>query len=304
MKKGLVQAILAYVLWGILPAYWKLLANLPPVYILSTRIVWSLVFCLIIVASMRMLPDLKALVKDKRRLLYTALAGVFITVNWLVFIWAVNSGHVIESSMGYFINPLMVVMISVVFFKEKLTQLEIVSLVLAFAGVMIMVIQFGSFPYISLVLAVSFAVYGAIKKKAGIDPNLSLTLETAVVFPVSLGLLIYYEAVGNGAIGSMSPLQLILLPLAGVVTAIPLLLYGYGVKHLSLSVVGFCQYIAPSLMLFLGVFAYGEKFTLQHLITFSFIWLALVIFLLSKFRIRLSGRTGASTVSEKAVADE
>ncbi len=282
MKKGIGATALAYVLWGILPIYWKVLSSVSPLYILGNRVVWSLVFCVMMISITKEWKTLKKVCQNKKSFRLMLLSGISITVNWFTYIWAVNNGHVIESSMGYFMNPLVVIVISGLCFKERFNKWELFSVGLAALGILVMIIEFGKFPFVALGLAFSFAIYGALKKQANLEPQISLTLETATVFPVALIYLLVCEINKVGAIGILSPTQFILLPLAGVVTAIPLLLYGYGVKKLPFSIVGFFQYISPTLTLLLGVFVYKESFTLAHLITFSFIWTALVVFVLSK----------------------
>ncbi|PHV69443.1 protein RarD [Sporanaerobium hydrogeniformans] len=285
MKKGILATTFAYILWGILPIYWKLLSSVSPLYILASRIVWSLGFCVLMLSMTKEWSKIKQICHNKRCLKLMLLASISITVNWFTYIWAVNSGHVIESSMGYFMNPLVVILISGLCFKEKFNKWEMLSVGLAGIGILIMIIEFGKFPFVALSLAFSFAIYGALKKQANLEPQISLTLETAVVFPIALIYLLVSEINGTGAIGILSTAKLFLLPLTGVVTAIPLLLFGYGVKKLPFSVVGFFQYISPTLTLILGIFVYKESFTTAHLTTFGFIWVALAIFVFSKIGI-------------------
>lgn len=278
MKKGVIAAVMSYVIWGILPLYWKLLGQVDSMYVLASRIIWSLAFCFAVVAVSKKGKEFKAVIKNKKKLVFTALAGVFITINWGTYIWAVSHDRILDSSLGYYINPLMVVMAGQIFFKEKLSTTETVAIIIAAAGVVYMVVSAGTLPVISIVLSVSFAIYGALKKKAGLDSKVSLAWETVVVSPFALAFIILSEAGGNGAVGVLCGWEYILLPLAGVVTAMPLLLYGYSVKELPLSVVGITQYISPTLSLILGVSLYHEEFTVTHAVTFILIWTAVIVF--------------------------
>jgi len=283
---GIVSAVGAYALWGILPVYWKFVHNVPSQEILAHRIVWSfffMVFVLLVTAKLRaFISELFEIIVQPKKLLGIMMAAALVSVNWFTYIWAVNNNHVIESSLGYYINPLISVLLGIIVLKEKLSLWQIVSFFLATIGVLNMTLRFGSVPWVALILAISFGLYGLIKKVVNAGAITGLTLETLFISPFALIFLRYVHNNGNGAFGLDSPITSSLLIGAGVITAVPLLLFAGGAKRLPLSVIGFLQYIAPTLMLILGVFIYHEPFTGVHLSSFVFIWTALIIFSLAK----------------------
>ncbi|KAI7262638.1 hypothetical protein KC345_g9363 [Hortaea werneckii] len=205
-------------------------------------------------------------------------------MNWFLFIWAVNNHHVLETSLGYYMNPLISVLFAVVFLKEKLSPGQWLSLLLAGIGVGIMAVQYGQVPWVAIALAVSFSLYGLAKKLAGLDVLLGLTGETLIALPFALGYLIYIQSQGTAAFTSLSPLLMIVLLLAGVATAMPLFWFAKSMQLLPLSLVGFIQYIAPTTSLLLAVFLFGEPFSQGELVSFSFIWLALIVYSAVSFR--------------------
>ncbi|MDD3306626.1 MAG: EamA family transporter RarD [Acetobacterium sp.] len=282
MQKSIISAMMAYVLWGILPIYWKALKEVSPLYILASRIFWSFLFCVIFVTIIKKWPEIKTIILDKKRFIYCILSGVMVSLNWYTYIWAVNANFIIDASLGYYINPLVVVLFSALFFGERFNKWESLSVLLALVGVVFITLKIGKFPGVAIILALTFALYGVFKKKLNASPIVSLILETAVVAPFAFIAIVYIENQGQGVIALGSPMVVALAVLAGVVTAIPLLLYAKGVQEISFSLLGFFQYITPSIMLFLGVFLYGEVFTTVDLIGFGFIWVALIIFTISK----------------------
>lgn len=280
MNYGYVAAAMAYIIWGLLPVYWKWLAQLSSFYLLSARLVFSFFFCVVLIQLNRCWPQIKTELKQPKRMLCIGLAGVLITLHWGVYIWAVNSQHIVDASMGSYLNPLIVVLFSTLFFKEKLTRWECISMAVAAFGVLIMIVRFGEIPWIALTLGLSFALYGAVKKTLHLDGLVSLTLETTCMFPISLVAMYWLESNGQGAIPYGSSI-IILTVLSGVVTAVPLLLYGTAVKNIPFSTVGFFQYISPTISLMLGILIYGEPFTGEDFLVFLFIWAALAIYLCS-----------------------
>ena len=284
MQKSIISAMMAYVLWGILPIYWKALKEVSPLYILASRIFWSFIFCVIFVTIIKKWPEIKTILLDKKRFIYCILSGVMVSLNWYTYIWAVNANFIIDASLGYYINPLVVVLFSALFFGERFNKWESLSVLLALVGVLFITLKIGKFPVVALVLALTFALYGVFKKKLNASPIVSLILETAVVAPFAFVAILYIESQGQGVIALGNPMVAALAVLAGVVTAIPLLLYAKGVQEISFSLLGFFQYITPTIMLFLGVFLYGEAFSTVDLIGFGFIWLALIIFTISKIQ--------------------
>ncbi len=284
MQKSIISAMMAYVLWGILPIYWKALKEVSPLYILASRIFWSFIFCVIFVTIIKKWPEIKTILLDKKRFIFCILSGIMVSLNWFTYIWAVNANFIIDASLGYYINPLVVVLFSAFFFGERFNKWESLSVLLALVGVVFITLKIGKFPVVAIVLALTFALYGVFKKKLDASPIVSLILETAVVAPFAFVTILYIESHGQGVIALGSPIVTALAVLAGVVTAIPLLLYAKGVQEISFSLLGFFQYITPTIMLFLGVFVYGEVFSTVDLIGFGFIWVALIIFTISKIR--------------------
>ena len=284
MQKSIISAMMAYVLWGILPIYWKALKEVSPLYILASRIFWSFIFCVIFVTIIKKWPEIKTILLNKKRFIYCILSGIMVSLNWYTYIWAVNANFIIDASLGYYINPLVVVLFSALFFGERFNKWESLSVLLALVGVVFITLKIGKFPVVAIVLALTFALYGVFKKKLNASPIVSLILETAVVAPFAFVAILYIESQGQGVIALGNPMVAALAVLAGVVTAIPLLLYAKGVQEISFSLLGFFQYITPTIMLFLGVFLYGEAFSTVDLIGFGFIWLALIIFTISKIQ--------------------
>ena len=217
-------------------------------------------------------------IRSRRALLYCLASGLAISVNWFFFIWAVNVGRVIETSLGYFMTPLVNVLLGATFLRERLTRWQLLSVLLALAGVLNLTFGYGRFPWLAIILCVSFGLYGLLRKKSGVRPIPGLFLETTLLTPIAAGYLIYLQCAGAGTFGSSSWPMMLIFVSTGVVTGLPLVWFGHAARHLRLTTVGFLQYLAPSCSFFLGVFLYREPFTHAHLVTFIFIWIALVIF--------------------------
>jgi chloramphenicol-sensitive protein RarD len=279
-KAGIWYGVVAYTLWGILPLYWKLMQTVPPLEILAHRVLWSFVFMFLLIIFTGGWKTVALGFTDKKKLLLMFLCGLLVSINWFTYIFAVNTGHVIEASMGYFINPLVVVMLGVAVFKEKMTRWQLAAIILAAIGVLMITVQYGRVPWISLFLAGSFAAYGLVKKIIRVDSITGLTMETLVIMPAALFYIINLEKNAVGAMGSAALPILLFLAGTGVITAVPLLFYARGIEKTTFSMMGFLQYIAPSISLFLGIFIFKEYFSLFHLISFCFIWAALLIFTL------------------------
>lgn len=282
---GIYYGITAYIVWGILPLYWKLLKAIPPLEILFHRIIWSFIFMALIVLVTRRWKTITGVFSNRKKLFLMFACGFIISLNWFTYIYAVNTDHVIEASMGYYINPLVIVLLGVTILKEKLSRWQLVAILLAAVGVVTITVQYGRIPWIALFLAFSFALYGLIKKMAAVESVAGLVLETLIVVPIALFFLISLERSGSGALGTFPLLTKMILAGAGVATAIPLLLFARGVERTTFSMIGFLQYIAPTLTLLLGVFVFKEHFSTVHLISFCLIWAALIIFTLSNLRI-------------------
>lgn len=283
--EGLVMGALAFTLWGLLPLYWKLVKAISPYQIFAHRVVWSLLFVLIILSARQKLPEYKRIVMEPKNWIGILGPAFFISINWLLYIWAVNNDYVIESSLGYFINPLVLTLFGAIFYRERLNKLQLIGIGLATTGVILKSFSYGRVPYIALVLAISFAIYGLLKKKSNLDSLNGLGFETLVIGIPSLIYLTFTELHGNGLAGNLPTHYWFLIALSGVATATPLLLYAEGTKRLPLSVIGFLQYISPSIMLVLGVFVFKEPFLKSDLGPFVLIWVGLLFFSYSQYKL-------------------
>jgi chloramphenicol-sensitive protein RarD len=277
-RSGLIAGVAAFATWGLIPVYWKLLSNLPALEILAHRFVWTTVFLIGLLSFQQRWPEVREATRSRRALLYCFASGLAISVNWLFFIWAVNVGRVIETSLGYFMTPLVNVLFGALFLRERLTRWQLVSVLLALVGVLNLTLGYGKFPWLAITLCISFGLYGLLRKKSGVRPIPGLFLETALLTPLAAAYLIYLLCAGHSALSSASWSFVLLLVSTGIVTGLPLVWFGHAARHLRLTTVGFLQYLAPSCSFFLGVFLYHEPFTRAHLVTFIFIWIALVIF--------------------------
>ncbi|MGC3997779.1 MAG: EamA family transporter RarD [Anaeromyxobacter sp.] len=275
-RAALPYAVAAYLSWGFLPIYFKALHGVPPVEILAHRVAWSMLLLSVLVVAMGRAAALReALGPGKRGALVAS--TLLIAVNWLLYIWAVQAGRVLEASLGYFINPLVNVLLGRWFLGERLTRRQAFAVGLAAAGVLALVIRQGTFPWVALVLALSFGSYGLVRKRAGIDPVAGLLAETALLAPFALGLLGWRAVSGTGAFGSGAGVSA-LLAAAGVITALPLVWFAVGVRHLRLSTMGIVQYLAPTGQFLLAVLLYREPFTAAHALAFGCIWSALGLY--------------------------
>ena len=274
---GLWSTLACYVLWGLLPLYWHALDHLNPVFILCNRIIWSAVFTVGILLVTKKFGDVKAVLRDKKKMRFMIPAAIAITINWGVYIWAVNSGHILDSSIGYYMNPLVVFAIGIVLFHEKSGALDWVALGLAIIGVLIATIGYGAFPWIAIVLALSFGLYGTLKKLAGVGGLTSIAVETLMLAPFALAFVAFSPA-SHASIAALTPLTTVLLLLTSIVTATPLILFTFGVNRLPLTTVGFLQYSSPTLQMLIGVLVFHEVLTQDRIIAFAFIAVALVLY--------------------------
>lgn len=277
MNKGILSGIVAYTFWGFFPIYWKLLSSVPAGQIVAHRLVWSLVFLVVLVTLLKEWGGFKGVLNRRVFVLYT-IAAVLLSANWLVYIWAVNAGYVVETSLGYFINPLVNVLLGVIILHERLTLAKWIPIGLAAVGVLFLTVVYGSLPWIGLALAFTFGFYGLMKKLSPLGSLHGLTLETAILFIPSIAYMLFAEQQGGGALGHSSPSVTVLLVLSGIVTAVPLLLFSFAARSIPLSTLGLLQYIAPTIQFLLGVLLYHELFTYERFVGFSMIWLALLIF--------------------------
>lgn len=277
-KRGALLLLTAYILWGVLPIYWKALSRLDPIEILAHRIVWSMVIAFIAVAAQKKLRQAAEIIlHDHKTMLALSVASLMITFNWGLFIWAVNNGMILATSLGYFINPLMSIVFGMFFFHEKLSRPQRFAIVLAIIGVCSEVISVGRLPYVSLALALSFGSYGVIKKLVKAEAMVGLFIETLVATPFTLFWLIHAQQSGNADF-PYGVFILLLLIGTGVVTNTPLALFAYALRRIPLTMAGFIQYASPTLTFIIGIFVYGEKLAFSRIITFAFIWTALAIY--------------------------
>ncbi len=278
MNKGVWYAIGAYGSWGLLPIYWKLLHHVPALQLISHRIIWSFLALIVIILCIRQWAGFRSKVFSWNVLRVYCLAAVLIGVNWLTYVWAVNAGHIVESSLGYFINPLLSVSIGVFFLHEHLRPRQWISIALAAAGVLFLAIVHGSIPWIALTLAFSFAFYGLVKKTAPLGSLYGLTLETGILLLPALFFLFISDMNGRGAFLHTGTMADILLAGAGIVTTIPLLMFASAARRIPLSLIGILQYISPTLQFLIGVLIYHESFTFIQFIGYAIVWLALILF--------------------------
>ncbi len=283
MTKGMWYAFSAYFLWGILPVYLKSIQEVPPIQILGHRVVWSVLLLALIVSWQRQWREIGNLVRKPSTLLILFTAACLLSINWLTYIWGVNSGFVVETSLGYFINPLISVFLGVVFLRERLRVWQWLPLGLATAGVLFLTWRYGRLPWIALVLAFSFGTYGLLKKTAPASALQGLMVETMILFLPALAYLSFTDIQGSGAFGHGGWSLTFLLSLAGLATTIPLLLFASGARLIPLTTLGILQYIAPSAQFLLGVLVYKEPFGVDRLIGFGMIWLALILFTLENY---------------------
>lgn len=281
---GGVGVTLAYTMWGVLTVFWNLLSGVNPVYILAHRIVWSMVFMIVYIAVVKRLGEIKAIFRNKKSLLLCFACGVLVTINWGVYIYAVNSAHVLDASLGYFIEPVLVALIGVIAFKEKMSFLEKLTFGFAVAGLVYMIVCTKTFPTLSILIAGSFALYGAVKKQLEVSAQASLFMETFFMTPIALGFIAFAQAESmTGAVG-LTPLQTVLLPACGVVTVIPLLLFNLGVKKIPYYASGILMYINPTLQFFMGIFYFREEMDINRLIAFVVIWVGIAFTVFDKIK--------------------
>ncbi len=275
---GLIAGLAAFITWGLVPVYWKLLRFAPASEILAHRFVWTCVFMVLLLSWQKRWPEVRANLRNRRTALFCAASGLSIAINWFVFIWAVNAGHVLETSLGYFMSPLVNVLLGAIVLRERLTRAQLVSVLLATGAVCYLTLGFGRLPWVALALCFSFGGYGLLRKISGAAPIPGLFIETTVIVPLALAGLLYFAREGTIHFGATRPWQSLLLISTGIVTGVPLLWFAHAARHLRLTTLGFLQYLSPSCTFFLGAFVYHEPFRQGQLLTFALIWLALGIF--------------------------
>ncbi|AMX83722.1 transporter [Geobacillus subterraneus] len=287
-KQGILYTAASYLLWGVLPLYWKLLEARPALEILAHRIIWSFGFMVILLAATGRLAawrqELGAMRRRPALAWGISAAALLISANWFIYIWAVTHHRIVEASLGYYINPLVSVALGTVVLRERLSAGQWIAFFLAAVGVAVMAVEYGSFPWVALSLALSFGFYGLVKKLASVDSSVGLTLETMAVMPISVIYLVWLYNETPALIGAAAWWQWVLLAGAGPATAVPLLYFAKGAQRVSMTMLGFLQYISPTISLLLGVFLFGEPFTKAHLYAFSCIWAALILFSIVQIR--------------------
>src|SRR4051794_3260385 len=292
---GVGAGLGAYVLWGIFPLYFPLLEPAGGLEIVANRVVWSLLFVAVLLTVRRVWPQVRATVADRRSLLVLAVAAALIAVNWLVYVYAVNSGHVVEASLGYFINPLVSVLLGVAVFRERLRRLQWAAVGIAVLAVVVLTLDYGRPPWIALALATSFGLYGLMKKLVRVEAAPGLFVETAVVAVPALVVIGLLEGRGDAAFGHAGVGHALLLVSSGVATAVPLLLFAAATRRVPLSTVGLLQYVTPLLQLSIGVFVYEEPMPPARLAGFAIVWLALAVFTVDSLRQAHSNRRRVTT---------
>ncbi len=291
-KRSLLMVTLGYVLWGILPLYWHLLANVNPLFVLANRIIWSAVFTIAVLAATKRLNELWAMLRDRRVMKLLIPATIAISLNWGLYIWAVGQNHVLEASLGYYMNPLMVFFLGTLLFKERCGKLELLALLFATAGVIYSTLQYGEFPYVAVLLAALFAIYGVFKKFAHVDGFVSIAAETLLLSPFAIAFILFSPQT-SATIANVSTLQIVLLVMAGAMTAVPLALYSQGVNDLPFLTMGFLQYVSPTLMLLSGMLVMGEEFSASKAISFACIGIGLVLYTIGMAQRERAARTAA-----------
>jgi len=283
MKKGIWYAVFAYIIWGLFPIYWKQLESLPALQLIGHRILWSFLTLVIVISIKQRWHSLQKLALKKRIIARYSIAALLISSNWLTYIWAVNSGYIVEASLGYFINPLLSVLLGVIFFHEKLRPLQWLPILLVLAGVIQLTITHGTLPWISLILALTFGLYGMVKKTAPLQPLFGLTIETGVLFAPALLFLISCSYYGNTKILGNGIVYDLLIISSGILTTVPLLMFSSATKRIPLSLIGILQYITPTMQFLIGIFFYNEPFSRTELIGYCIVWIALIIFAVESY---------------------
>lgn len=284
MNRSSLNVLGCYILWGLLPIFWKLLAGVNSAYVLAQRIVFSCVFCLAVILIRKNGGEIGKIIKNKSERRKFFLCGILISINWGVYILTIAMGRILEASLAYYMNPLFSVLIGAIFFKERLSRVQWASVALAFAGVMFSVIRYGEVPYLAIIIGLSFALYGALKKGIKADSETSICMETMAVLPIALVFIAYAQFSGFTTFSSLTTAEALLLIATGPITSIPLMLFAKGIKETSIVTSGILMYINPTLQLLVGVFIYNEAFTQTNAITFAFVWAAVILFVFDSLR--------------------
>jgi chloramphenicol-sensitive protein RarD len=291
---GTLYALISFLIWGFLPIYWKWLGAVPPTELLAHRVLWAAAILVVAVPLLKW-RELRVAFRDPRAVLAAVLAGILLGANWFIYIWAISVDRLVQASLGYYINPLVNVLLGVAFLRERLTRAQTVALGLATAGVLVLTFSHGQFPWISIALGFSFGIYGLVKKVGRLGNVVSLFTELLLLTPVAAIYLVIIGRAGHGAFAAGNGVVTALLAGTGIVTVTPLLLFGAAARRIPLSRVGFLQYLAPTAMLLIGTLLYNEPFTRTHAVSFSLIWIALAIYTVTLIRRRQSSKPGPAT---------
>ena len=293
-KRGILNAIIAYTMWGVYPLYWWLLQSIGAIEILINRMLWSFITLLIVIILLRRTTSLKwaisSLLANKKKLALLIASAIFLSTNWFIFTFSVVAGRILEASLGYFINPIVSILIGVIILKEKLNRYQTIAVLIASIGVLYLTIMYGSFPWISLILAFSFGFYGFAKKLIQMDSFFSIFLETTLMLPISAFLFTSWLINGTSTFLQPNASYILLLVGAGFMTMSPLYFFSRAASELPLKTLGFLQYIGPTLQMMVAIFITGEDFSTQRLIAFGFIWIACLLFSTSHILIKKSNR--------------
>ncbi len=296
MNRGILFAFGAYITWGVFPIYWKLLHQVPALELLSHRITWSFLLLILFILLTRQGRSLRTEIAKPRVLLIYIAAALLIGVNWLTYVWAVNAGFIVETSLGYFINPLINVLLGVIFYRERLRRFQWLPVAMAAVGVVFLTVIYGRLPWIALTLAFSFGIYGLVKKSAPLGSVFGLTLETGILFIPAVVYILFLEGNTTGAFLHADPGVSLLLVGAGVVTTVPLLMFASAAQRIPLSLLGIIQYVAPTIQFLIGVLLYKEPFSHNQLIGFGIVWAALILFWGESFLVQYRRRRDARVV--------
>lgn len=284
-RKGILQVVFCMVIWGVLPIYWKALIPISSSVIILYRVLMVLLTALLLARKNYTWKEIWAPLKEDRKTVRTlVIAGIIITINWSTYIWAVNAGFILQTSLGYYIEPLMVCLLGIILFRERVTKYKVIAMIFALAAVLVMLVHFHQIPTVALGLALTFSVYAAIKRSVTIDPVLSMIYETMFLAPIALAIILYQEISGKGAFTVGAPYQVVLLLLCGFCTAVPLMLFSAGAQKTSMFILGLVEYISPTMQMILGILLYHEHADSVQFMAFGIIWIGLVFFTVGEFR--------------------
>ena len=284
-RKGILQVVFCMVIWGVLPIYWKSLIPISSSVIILYRVLMVLLTALLLARKNYTWKEIWAPLKEDRKTVRTlVIAGIIITINWSTYIWAVNAGFILQTSLGYYIEPLMVCLLGIILFRERVTKYKVIAMIFALAAVLVMLVHFHQIPTVALGLALTFSVYAAIKRSVTIDPVLSMIYETMFLAPIALAIILYQEISGKGAFAVGAPYQVVLLLLCGFCTAVPLMLFSAGAQKTSMFILGLVEYISPTMQMILGILLYHEHADSVQFMAFGIIWIGLVFFTVGEFK--------------------